>query len=491
MIVSKSDYIKYYQCPKAVWLYKNRKDLIPDDIAEQMAGALANGQAVEDEAYKLFPNGVAIPSSGFKEGVDNTTKLILDKTPVIFQASFWNKDLYCRSDIIKHNPEDNTWDIYEVKSATKVKPEYIPDLAFQKICLETAGLKVNKTFVIYVNREYVRQGPIEPEKLLLTEDVSEDVDVMIEEVDNNIPKIFKLIKDREEPKARIVKQCYNPYPCMFIPHCWRDIPEHNIYNVYLGEKEIHSLLDDNIVDLSDVPVGVITRDKYKKYYEAYKTDKVLIDKVAIKKEIAKYKYPLYYLDYETNSPGIPVFDGYRPYQRMTFQYSLHVQEKPGGEVKHYEYLADKNEDPSRGLAKSLTKLIGSKGSVMAWYMGFEAGCNSEMGERYPEYAKFFEDINSRLLDLMEFFSNGLYVDKGFFGSASLKKVLPVFIPYLSYGDLNIQEGMAASDSWPMLIGSDLGKQEKKDLRNDMLKYCELDTFAMVEIFKKLNELVKY
>ena len=487
MIISKSDYIKYYQCPKCLWLYKNRKDLIPEDIGEQMAGMLAGGQAVEDEAYKLFPKGAAVPGGGFRESIDNTTKLILDKAPVIFQASFWNNDLFCRSDIIKHNPKDNTWDIYEVKSATKVKPEYIPDLAFQKTCLYEAGLKVNKTYIIYVNNEYVRQGEIEPEKFLKTKDVTKKVNDLIEEIQGNIYKIYDLIKQKEEPKVRIVKQCENPYPCMFIDYCWLHIPEHSIYNFYPSEDEINRLLDDNIIDLADVPAGIITRDKYKKYYEAHKADKVIINKKAIREELNKYKYPLYFLDYETNSPGVPAFNGYRPYQRMTFQYSLHVLEKPGGELKHYEYLADKNEDPSPGLAKSLSKLIGPKGSVVVWYKGFEAGCNTEMGERYPEYAAFFEDINSRLLDLMEFFSNGYYVDKNFFGSASLKKVLPVFVPHLSYQDLIIQEGMAASDSWPVLIGNDIGEQEKKDLKSDMLKYCGLDTYGMVEIFRILNE----
>ena len=490
MIISKSDYIKYYQCPKALWLYKNRKDLIPPDIQEQMAGLMAIGQAAEDQAYKLFPKGASVPSGSFREGVDNTTKMILDKVPVIFQASFWNNDLYCRSDIINHNPEDDTWDIYEVKSATKVKPEYLPDLAFQKIALQEAGLKVKNTLVIYVNNKYVRQGEIEPEKLLVTEDVTAVVDKLIEYIRGDIDEIYGLIKKREEPVVRIVKQCYDPYPCMFVEYCWKDIPEHNIYNVYPSEAEINRLLDDNIVDLADVPAGVITKDKYKLYYEAHKADKVIADKEAIQKELNKYEYPLYFLDYETNSPGVPKYDGYRPYQRMTFQYSLHVQEKPGGEIKHYEYLAEKNEDPSPGLAESLRTQIGPKGSVVAWYMGFEAGCNTEMGERYPEHAEFFADVNSRLVDLMEFFSKGYYVDKNFFGSSSLKKVLPVIAPHLSYEDLNIQEGMAASDSWPTLIGDELNEQEKQDLKNDMLKYCALDTFAMVEIFRVLKEKVE-
>lgn len=490
MFISKSDYTKYWQCPKCLWLYKNRKDLIPEDLEARMAGVVANGQAVEEEAYKLFPEGVAVPKGDLREGVENTTRILLDKAPVIFQASFWNNDIYCRADIIRHIPEDKTWDIYEVKSATKVKPEYIPDLAFQKIALAEAGMKVRRAFVIHVNNEYVRQGEIEPEKMLTTVEVTAEVDDLIEEVRGDIDEIYSLLKQRNEPEVRIVKQCRNPYDCMFIDYCWRDIPEHSIYNIHPGEAEINKLLDDDIIELKDMPAEMIGKEKYRRYYDALTQDKVFIDKKAIQVELANYKYPLYFLDYETNSPGVPFFDGYRPYQRMTFQYSLHVLREPGAEIEHLEYLADKYEDPSRGLAETLSKQIGPAGSVVAWYKGFEAGCNTEMGERYPEFAEFFANVNERLLDIMEFFSNGLYVDKNFFGSASLKKVLPVIAPHLSYKELNIQEGGTASESWPILINGDLPPKEKKDLKTDMLEYCKLDTFAMVEIFRILNELVK-
>jgi hypothetical protein len=275
---------------------------------------------------------------------------------------------------------------------------------------------------------------------------------------------------------------------MFVDYCWQHVPEHSIYNAYLDEDVLNKLLDEGIIKIEDVPTGMITNIKYERYYKAVKTGKINIDKKAIAGELKKYKYPLYFLDYETNSPAVPMFDGYRPYQRMVFQYSLHVIAKPGGKIKHYEYLADKYEDPSIGLAEDLSKRIGPKGSVIAWYKKFEAGCNKEMGERYPEFAEFFESVNKRLLDLMDFFANGYYVDKDFFGSASLKKVLPVIAPHLSYKELNIQEGGTASESWLPLIGGDLSLEEKKALKSDLLKYCELDTYAMVEIFNKLKAI---
>ncbi|MHA1558804.1 MAG: DUF2779 domain-containing protein, partial [Alphaproteobacteria bacterium] len=327
--------------------------------------------------------------------------------------------------------------------------------------------------------------------LLATEDVSIEVDNLIEEVRGSIDIMFDLVKQKDEPNVRVLKQCKNPYTCMFIDYCWKDIPEHSIYNVHPSERHLNQLLDDNIINLADMPPEYVGGEKYLLYYKAYQAGEPLIDKKAIKEELSKYEYPLYFLDYETNSQAIPMFDNYRPYQRMTFQYSLHVQEKVGGEIKHYEYLADKYEDPSLGLAESLSKLIGPKGTVVAWFMGFEAGCNSEMGERYPEYAEFFKNVNSRLMDLMEFFSKGYYVDKNFYGSSSLKKVLPVIAPHLSYEELNIQEGMEASDSWPVLIGNELSEEEKEKLKKDMLAYCELDTFAMVEIYRILKEIGEY
>ncbi len=490
MIISKSDYIKYYQCAKALWLYKNRKDLIPEDYEASMAGAIANGAAVEEQAYKLFPGGVRVKDRGFKEGAAETTRLVLAKTPVIIQASFWNNDLYCRADIIKHNPEDDSWDIYEVKSATRVKKEYLPDVTFQKLALEAAGLKVGRVHIIHVNRDYVRQGEIDPGRFLITADVTAEVDRRSAKADFDIKDMFELVGKRDEPRVRIIKQCRDPYPCMFIPYCWQNVPDHSIYNVYLNTETIKRLLGQGIVDLADVPAGVIVKEKYNRYQTALKEDKIIVNQDAIRAELDNYRYPLYFLDYETNSPGVPLFDHYRPYQRIVFQYSLHVVESLGAKARHFEYLDDEPGDPGPRLCAKLSREIGDNGSVIAWFKNFEAGCNREMGERYPEYAKFFDNVNGRLLDLMEFFSKGYYVDKDFFGSASLKKVMPVFVPHLSYEELNISEGMAASESWPLLVNGGLEPGERRELRCDMLAYCGLDTFGLVEIFNKLSEIAE-
>ena len=489
-MLTKSDFIKFIQCPKYLWLYKHRKDLLPEEIDENLQRIFDEGYHIESYAYKLFLGGISAQAGGFAESIAKTKKLMEAKTPIIFQPTISGKNLFCRGDILKLNKDGESWDIYEVKSSTQVKDININDLSFQKICFESNGYKIGKIYLVFINNQYVRQGEIEPEKLLQTEDITEQVKYIEEETKLEIQNALEIIGQKDEPNIRILKQCRDPYECTFLDYCWKDIPKKSIYDIASGltEVKLNMLLDDGILEIKDIPEGVIT-DKIKlRQYHAEKHDEIYIEKENIKEELSQLEYPLYFLDYETFSPGVPLFDGYRPYQRMTFQYSLHVQEEPGGELKHYSYLAKGWEDPSEKLARDLREKIGDKGSVISWYMGFENGCNTEMGERYPEFMAFFEGINNRMFDLMEIFKKGYYVHKDFYGSASLKKVLPVLVPELSYNDLEIHEGMAASNSWRDMIDLGTDKKESENIYNNLLEYCELDTLAMVKILEKLNKL---
>jgi len=138
-------------------------------------------------------------------------------------------------------------------------------------------------------------------------------------------------------------------------------------------------LDEGILEIKDIPDGIITSVAGLRHHHAVKHETIHIEPENIQEELTQLQYPIYFLDYETYATGVPLFDGYRPYQRMTFQFSLHIQEEPNSPLKHFAYLAKDWEDPSLGLATELKKLIGPTGSVIAWNMGFEKGCNSEMG----------------------------------------------------------------------------------------------------------------
>ena len=131
--------------------------------------------------------------------------------------------------------------------------------------------------------------------------------------------------------------------------------------------------------------------------------------------------------------------------------------------------------------------ISDTGSVVVWNKSFECPRNKELGQLFPEYNDFFLGMNSRVYDLKDIFTKNYYVDPGFHGSNSIKDVLPVLAPHLSYKDLAIGKGDLASVRWyEIAVGED--KSGADQVFADLLEYCKLDTFAMVEIYNVLRKI---
>ena len=489
-MLSKTQFIYYLQCPKYLWLYKNKKELYKGE--EDLDYKQLQGESVEFWVYSQYKEGVDCEAEGgdiFKS-IDKTKEIMNSGGQVLIQPSFYDGDLFCRNDLLVFDKKSKKWDLIEVKSSTKVEDLHITDVAFQKVCLENCGLKINKTYLYFVNNEYVRKGDIEPKKLIKKEDITERVLLveagLKERIKEALVFIEKIVK---EPDVKIIKQCHNPYDCAFLEYCWKDIPKHSIYNLSLKEKYLMELVEKNKINIEDVSEDIISRENKKKYYLAKITDKIFIDKEGIDSELSNLVFPLYFLDYESYNPAVPLFDGYKPYQQMVFQYSLHIKESPKSKVEHYQFLADKWEDPCPELLKSLTNQIGNVGTIVVWNDVFEKGRNEEMAEMYPKFKEKLLSINSRVYDLGTPFKKNYYVHKEFKGGWSIKVVLPVMVPTLSHKNLNIQEGGTASESYRELIDKSIEKTEKEKLKDDMLEYCKMDTLAMVEIFNKLSSVI--
>lgn len=486
--LTKSNYLRHLQCKKALWLYKYRQDLMSEvDLNAQRV--FDTGYEVESIAYTMFPGGVTT-SDDIAKSIIETNELLHNKSPIIFQATVSDDQLFCRSDIIEYDKYNDVWNIIEVKSASSVKDVYIDDLAFQKVCFENIGYKVGNLSVIHINNQYVKNGPIVATDFLMRTDVTDEVEKRLDYTKMEIQHALEVLQEQHEPDVRVVRQCNDPYECPFIAYCWKDFPEHSIYSIggALGKKRINTLLEMGVMDIADIPEDMMTNEKLLRHYRAVKNDEVYVDTERIKSELSNIQYPVYYLDYETYGPTIPIIDGYKPFQRVVFQYSLHIQESPGALCKHVAFLTNDIQDPTSKMAQSLKEHIGNHGTIIAWHIAFEKGCNTEMGERAPEYAQFFDNINERMFDLMNIFKKGYYVHKNFFTSASIKKVLPVMVPELDYGKLDISEGMTASNSWGDMVTGGLPQDQKEKIYNDLLLYCELDTLAMVRILEKLQNL---
>lgn len=198
------------------------------------------------------------------------------------------------------------------------------------------------------------------------------------------------------------------------------------------------------------------------------------------------QYPLYFMDFETFSTAIPIFDKSRPYQQLVFQYSLHTINESDGQLMHKEFLAENNgQDPRIDFIKKLILDCGDKGDILVYNVGFEKGKLADLALAFPQYSNAINKIIERLKDLMVPFQQHWFYTPEMQGSYSIKKVLPALVPQLSYNDLNIKEGGTASATFAAILMGEF-KGDINKTRQDLLEYCKLDTLAMVEICKKLN-----
>ena len=187
--------------------------------------------------------------------------------------------------------------------------------------------------------------------------------------------------------------------------------------------------------------------------------------------------------------AIPLYPGYHPQQQVVFQYSLHGMPALSGEVSHSEHLSITSTDPALPLLEQLRSDLGAEGSVLVWNKAFEMSRNREMAELHPPHAGFLEQLNQRIEDLGDVISRGIYLHPGFKGSWSLKNVLPAMLPGLSYDGMPIQQGGQASLIWWQLRFGQVNDTDRASLVEAMLRYCELDTWAMVAILREFWKLV--
>lgn len=494
MQITKSDYLLYLNHPAWFWLKKNDPKKLPKPDAALQA-IFDAGYLFEAYAEKLFPDALKLNWDGFEEYRNlpkKTQEAIISGAKTIFQGRFETNEATCIIDVVDFKNK-NTLDLYEIKSTSSVKSVHEHDLAFQTIVLEDSGYKVKKIAIITVNGKYVRSGEINPKDITTVTDVTEKVRKRIDSTRENIKKAIKVAKESTMPDPSPSK-CGPSYTAEWI-NIYKSLKgikkgDGSIYDIYSPSATLIGKLEEaGLKRMSDVPVDFLgLTDKQRWQIKATKKDKIFIDKERIKEFIDKVKYPIYFLDYETLSSVIPCFDGHRPYQQIPFQYSLHVIDGPGKNPRHFEYLHTKKSDPVGPLSESLSNNIGSGGTVLVWWESFEKGCNSAMGELQPKYKKFYESVNSRIIDLIEPFFNYYYVDKDFFGSSSIKDVLPVIVPELSYNNLEITDGSAAQRIWMETVLGKKNNSQKEKIFNDLLAYCNLDTLAMVRIWEFLQKI---
>lgn len=484
-VLSKTNFLYGMQCPKYLWTLMHEPHNVPppDDA---MKFVFDQGHEVGEYAKQLFPGGIDIPTDDFSANI-RITRENLRKNRPLFEAGVLASNIFSRLDVL--NPVgDGSWDIIEVKSATSVKDVNLWDVAFQRFCCESAGLKIRNCSLAYINNKYIRQGDIDPRQLFTIVDVTERVSEISGDLPQQVEEIMMVMQQQECPDMGIGTYCMEPYECPMQPICWAFLPENSIFELYFAGKKRFELYENGILHMKDLPAGYTLNGKQQIQVSCVASGEPHVDREGIKSFLDSLEYPVYYLDFETFGTAIPMFDGTHPYQQIPFQFSLHVVLGDGEGAVHFSYLADGPEDPRPKLAAELKQLLGDSGSIVVYYAPFEKQVLNELAAAMPEYREWVEGLQGRIVDLLKPFNNFHYYHPAQKGSASLKKVLPA-LTGISYDGLAINDGKLAGVAFMAATYGNASEEERKTIRQNLEQYCGQDTGGMVEIIRKLIEVV--
>ena len=487
MNLSKSKYCNGIQCMKMLWLEKYK----PEEKGELSNEAvLDNGNDVHEVARKLLGEDINIEfNENLNEMIKDTKKALEKENVIVTEASFNYDHNFCSVDILKK--EGNSYEIYEVKSSTHLKDVFINDASYQYYVLTSLGFNVKKCYVVILNSNYIRKGNLDLDKLFVKNDITDIAISKLDEVKNNIDSINRYMEQKVEPNDDIDNKCFKPYECPFFKYCTKHLPNQNVFDLRrIFNKEKIKLYKQGLYTYQDLlKENINEKAKEQIEFELFsKEDK--IEKKYIEKFLNTLTYPLYFLDFETFQMSIPQYDDVKPYMQIPFQYSLHYIEN--GKLYHKEFLAESGIDPRRSLAERLVNDIPLNVCTLAYNMSFEKNVIENLSELYPDLKDHLMNIHDNMKDLMIPFKDRKYYTKNMHGSYSIKYVLPALFPNdesLNYQNLElIHNGSEAMNTYARL--SEYTKEEQKHVRERLLKYCELDTYAMVKIYEKLLEVVK-
>ncbi len=482
--------MKGNQCHKALYLNKYHREL-QDEISDQQQAIFSSGTNIGELAQELFPGGVdATPESyyNFQASVKDTAEYIANGEKVIYEAAFQYQGVLCALDILVK--KRGKWYAYEVKSSTSVKGPYILDTALQYYVITNSGIELADMSVVHINNKYKRKGPVDVHQLFTIESVLDQILPRQANIPKKIRELKRVLKGKDVPVMDIGEHCHIPYPCNFLGHCWKHIPEErSVFKLGNSRGKEWDLYKKGIYAMEDIPDDYPLNKNQRLQVNGWKHGKTHIDKQGIKEFLKTVRYPMYFFDFETIRPIVPMWNNSVPFQQVPFQYSLHYQGRKNSKLQHFEFLAEHEgaKDPRIALLEQLIEETKKPGDIWVYNIGFERARMNEFAKYFPKYKKEALAIADRLRDLIIPFQQKLYYTPEMDGHHGLKYVLPALVPDLSYNDLEIQEGGTASVTFDAMISGTFDGDVEKT-RTELLEYCKLDTYAMVRIMEKLRKL---
>ncbi len=511
MYITKSIFIEFLKNPKLARRHINDQKIYNkiNDKIHWSVNWLEAGKAMENTVLNLYKNIKTINNDkiDFNNWHDSynklTQKIISEKPNVIYQWWFTTSNkLFNKPDLLVLN-ENWKYDIIEIKSKnsirknTKQKPllEWFQyDISFQNYVTKKVlwNLFSWKIYIAYLNKNYIKHWEIDIKKLIIFEDVSNEIleDNIIEKIIYEIKQNIHLDKNEFEKKYPYDWKDYTTYfwekkpkdSIRNIPNIWK-----KIFNYYPYKTKLKDFTNDDIKKLYNLKWKETKASDFVKLRKQWITT---INKNKIKKILKdEFIYPLFFYDYETISRPIPIFEWTKPWQQVIVQYSMHKIDL-NWKITHKQAIISHWENNNE---KVINQLINDfewwKWTYIVRYKWFENNRNKELAENiiYKKYKDILERVNKNTFDLMEIFSKQLYFDRRFQWSSSIKKVLPVMTE-ISYKNMNVSNWWIATNLLYKISQWLIEKKISDKNITDLLEYCKQDSRAMVRIRQELKKI---
>ena len=459
--------------------YLRVRDRVVNQDGEASAAAaeeirLMWGNKVGQKARQQFPNGKLIQAENFAGMLSATQAALSSGDPILFEAAFSFEGIGIKVDVLRQS-KSGKFDLIEVKSGTDPK-KYLEDVAIQIWVLKQLGIKA-RPFLMTLDKA----ATIKSKSLFQIIDCNQEVRKLMPTIDKRIKAIRASVRAGKLPDVPFVRGCRE---CDYFGECLPKLPEHHVFTLYRGGKRIDDLLDQGILSLKSIPKTMELTEKQVVQVASIKTGKPWASEDLASELQADIEYPLFFLDFEAVGDPIPEFPRQHPYSVLPFQWSCLVQKSAGAEPEHREFLMDQPGDPRPVFAESLLRCLGDKGSIVV-YTQYEGTAIKALAETLPIPKARLKALLPRLFDLHAVVKNHFYHPE-FKGSFSIKKVLPVLVPEMSYDGLDVGDGMEAVRAYYRLISGRLSLADHAELSKSLRKYCKLDTQAMVKVYDALR-----
>ncbi|MDB4874806.1 MAG: hypothetical protein JWM41_1252 [Gemmatimonadetes bacterium] len=484
--LSKKTVLAGLQCHKRLWWHLH--DPAAEELRESEVARyrMKEGSRVGAIARGYVPGGHLVERRGRSIAglVAETVAALQTNVSAVYEGAFLANDTLVFTDILER--VDGGWALIEVKATSSVsEAEHIPDITVQACVLRASGVPVVRYELMHLNRE-CRHPDLS--NLFVREDVTDKVQEQIDAIDRQIVEQVRVASETAAPAVAAGAHCSKPTECPFMERCWLPLPDHHVSTLYRIGKKADGFVASGWTTIPELPDSVKLSTIAARQRRAVRQGSVVVEREALLDALARVARPVAHLDFETVQPAIPLWPGCRPYDQIPVQLSCHVVDANGA-TRHHAWLFDGAGDPRPDAAQAILDACRGAQTVTAYYAQFEQACIRLVADACPEHATELLAIAGAIVDLLPIVRDHVYHPQ-FGGSFSLKKVLPALVPELTYDGLAIAEGLTAQVQLSRMIfeRAEMTDEERREIRDDLLKYCELDTQAMVALEARLRAL---